>query len=112
MSHARRSDPLTSHLAAMGVDLNARCAEVLFVIWDRLSSPFSDGDIAAAMSEDRNIAARRRGDLTALGYIKPYMKDGEQQMKAGRRGRPEMLWLLTAKGMDEASRLDPAIVGG
>ena len=71
---ARATDPSTSKAAAEAVDLNKRCAEVLtWVEFITLGLPtdgtFTDGELARKMSEDRNIVARRRKDLTDLGLV-------------------------------------------
>lgn len=99
-THARASDPPGSRLAAAALDLNKRQAETLAAIWRmRLSKPtFTDSDVAEAMGEDRNIASRRRGDLVEHGYVEAVLRDGEQEMVTGRRGRPNGLWMLTELG--------------
>lgn len=100
-SHSRASDPSTSRDAASQVDLNARCAELLtavrqFVVY--VDGTFTDGELAAYLGEDRNIVARRRGDLTELGLVEAVLRDGQPDARKGRRGRPEMLWMLTPQG--------------
>lgn len=109
--HSRQVDPHTSQEAGARVDLNKRCTEVLICISQQLSSPFTDGDIAKAMFEDRNIVARRRKDLTDAGLVDPWFGGSfhvGQQSRLGARGRHELLWCLNSEGADAAIRLENA----
>lgn len=98
--HYRASDPSTSQAAAQAVDINRKCREVLAVIWrHRHSSPwFTDGDLAAWCEEDRNIVARRRGDLVTRGIVEPVYHEGFHSERLDQRGRMAKLWTLTEFG--------------
>lgn len=107
LTHARDTDPPGSHAAAAALNLTARCTEALAAIWNmRLSKPtFTDTDLAEAMNEDRNIAARRRGDLEERGLVEPVLLNGAQEMVQGKRGRPNGLWMLTEYGYVKGAEL-------
>ena len=105
--HVRSTDPQTSRDAFLSVDLNKRCREVLVGILDGFgyAGTFTDGLLADFLSDDRNIVARRRKDLLDLGLVEPVYRDGQQERMTGRRGRDELVWMLTPSGADRATVL-------
>lgn len=106
-AHVRRDDPITSRQAFESVDLNRRCRECLSALYRRQSLfSFSDSDLAHFVGTDRNIAARRRKDLCDLGLVEPVYRDGEQETVMGRRGRQELLWVLSDRGRELAKNLE------
>lgn len=109
--HVRTTDPTTSRDAFLSVDLNKRCSEVLVGALDGFgtSGTFTDGLLAAFLRDDRNIVARRRKDLVDLGLVEPVYRDGEQDQMLGRRGRMELLWMLTPAGVGRAMALHQAV---
>lgn len=101
LTHARDTDPYTSHIAASMVNINARCKEVLEAARQfsfHVDSIFTDGDLADFMAGERSVIARRRKDLTDRGLVEAVLRDGQQESRMGRRGRPEVLWMLTPAG--------------
>lgn len=106
-TRVRGSDPDTSRQAALAVDLNARCREVLMAGWLVFDhSNFTDGELAGAVHEDRNIVARRRKDLVDAGLVAPQSIDaGDQMARTGQRGRNELVWVFTEAGRLKAEEL-------
>lgn len=104
LTHARDTDPWTSHAAAEQVNVNARCREVLAAIYAmRLSHPtFTDGELADFLNGERSVLARRRKDLCEQGLVEPVWRDGEYETRMGRRGRHEAVWRLSELGWLEA----------
>lgn len=107
LTHARNTDPSTSHRAATAVDINRKCREVLGVLWShRFSSPcFTDGDLASWCQDDRNIVARRRGDLQAMGLVEPVYDAGEHAERLDGRGRMAKLWTISEYGYAVAAEV-------
>lgn len=99
-THARASDPPTSRAAAQSLDLNARCRAALAAAFRlRLrQANFTDSELAAEVGDDRNIVARRRGDLVEQGLVEPAYCEFEQVTRLGPRGRHEQCWVLTELG--------------
>lgn len=116
---SRMADPPTSADADRLVDRNERCRELLEAIVRNVRGRpetdgvdgrwFTDGDLAEWVGEERNIVARRRGDLVDVGLVEGVRAicdepDCEcknrfiQRKKVGRRNRFEDLWRLTQDG--------------
>lgn len=106
-AHVRRDDPQTSRDAFLSVDLNRRCRECLSALYRHQSLfSFTDSDLAHWVGTDRNIAARRRKDLLDLGLVEPVYHQGEQETVMGRRGRMELVWVLSDRGRQIAADLE------
>jgi predicted ArsR family transcriptional regulator len=106
----RGSDPATSRAAALAVDLPRQCRRALHALWTEGRSPFTDGDLAGWMQEDRNIAARRRKDLEQVGLVEAVVDGGQPAERMGRRGRNELLWQLTDRGRTVALTIDEEVL--
>lgn len=104
LTHARDTDPWTSHAAAQAVDLNKQCRIVLDAIYAMrfTNSTFTDGELADHIGEERGIVARRRKDLGNRGLVEPVWFGMEQEARVGRRGRSELVWRLSEAGWVEA----------
>ena len=101
-AHARNTDPITSHEAAEGVDVNRSQALVLAFCTSYMGEYFTDKNLAATyrrvvevgeaqlppVSDSRIRTARKElvdaGLITFAGYTEPA------------RGRRESIWKVTA----------------
>jgi hypothetical protein len=92
---ARRSDPPTSHGAAVvalfdAPNLRARCLDAL-----REAGPagLDDFALAAAVERQQTSAGKRRLELCRQGLVGPLMVDGKQVRRLSPSGTPALVWV-------------------
>lgn len=108
-AHARRSDPDTSHEAALGI--SGRVSEVQRAVLDYAATVgaagFIDPDLAAHFGNSSSTYRSRRAELVGLGLI----HDTGARKTVGEKGRRFAVWRITDKGRAEALRQGFACLG-
>ncbi len=93
-AHARRSDPPTSHAAALGVNVTQRQAEVLRA----LAHFYVEGAIAEEICDYSckpwNSVTPRLRPLQRQGLVR------ENGRKKASTGRMQIVWIITEDGLD------------
>lgn len=95
---ARRSDPDTSHRAAMG----NRDKDLRRVLDAHYRNPqgLNDFELARLVDRKQTSAGKRRGELRDQGLI-----EQSAERRPSDTGSPAIVWKITAKGIETAREL-------
>lgn len=97
---ARRTDPVTSHLAAEKAALGASKGRML-VLQNLLVLPLTDFELAALTGWQQTSIGKRRHECLRAGYVERALDGhGEEVRRETPSGAQALCWSITAAGRE------------
>lgn len=95
---ARRTDPVTSHLAAERASLGASKGRLL-VLQNLIERPMTDFELAAATGWIATSIGKRRHECMRAGYVERALDGhGEEVRRETPSGSQALVWAITKEG--------------
>jgi len=95
---ARKTDPITSHLAAMDARLNMSKGRTL-VLSCLSRRDMTDYELATETGFQQNSIGKRRGECMAVGYVTAKLDTNNQPIKRpAPSGSKAIVWCITPEG--------------